>query len=460
MDPTVEILSALRARDATWMQRRRKLDTALLFTLLVQKRGNRSSVADALLALQLNDRANLREYVPCRATPAAVTQALAKLPADTFKSVHEELVQHAAVQWLLAQPHPRAPMCIAVDGCQLRIPPAMSHLREGCAPSTTPHLLLTCAVDCRTDTILTYDVSFQPDERAALLRLLRSGRIPGGSCILADRGYFSAAVWQELHALGMFAVFRVKKSACNAVRAALGERRAVASLCPGNVPSRIAVWSREHDGDLEAGLPCSPLQRYTLQHMLHAEHTAHLRYEPVADDCFLLTNTLLPRATLVKMYICRWRIETVHRTVQSGGMGLGKPRGGRASIMHTIQAACLEHLALRILELQATRHTRSQRSRGRQHKAWKSQSSTKHHHQFLLALVGRLGPVPRPQTRQPQPQAQPPPHIREDTLLLAYEQADAMRRLYTWLVGDVLQMLLTPLNPGVVTAGHLQRLPD
>ena len=126
MDPVLDLLTALRARDATWMKRRRKLDTAALFAILVQKRGHRGSVPDALANMQVHDRANGMQEVEQRATPAAVTRALAKMPTDTFKQVHEELVQGAFVQGLMAPPSPSAPRCVAIDGCHLRIPPALA----------------------------------------------------------------------------------------------------------------------------------------------------------------------------------------------------------------------------------------------------------------------------------------------------------------------------------------------
>jgi hypothetical protein len=330
MDPVIEVLSALRARDCTWMKRRRKLDTATLFAILAQKRGNRASISESLYSMQLHDRANVDRDVMLRATPAAVSRALAKLPINTFKCVHEELVQHFAVQSLLARPRTNAPLYISVDGCHMRIPPALSHLRLGCQPTNTPHLLLTCAVDTRTDTILTYDISYQPDERAALLRLLHSGKIPHGSCVIADRGYFSADVWRELNALEMFAVFRVKRSANTEIESALGRTRRLSSIVTGDVPSRIATWSQQWDELLTAGLPDTPLQRCTA-HSLWISPQLH--YAPVPDDWFLLTNTRLTPHALVQLYLSRWRIETVHKTLPSSpeAWGLASIGGARPS---------------------------------------------------------------------------------------------------------------------------------
>ena len=261
MDPALHVLSALRARDSTWMKRRRKLDTATLFAILMQKRGHRGSMADALHVVQLHDRANGMQGVEQRATPAAITRALAKMPTDTFTQVHQEILQSPLMQELMAPPVPNAPCCISVDGCRLRIPPALAHLRQGGTPTDTPHLLLTCAVDSRTDVIVSYDISFQLDERAALLRLVRSGGIPAGACIMADRGYFSGDLWRELSARGMFVVLRVKRSANAEIQAALDLNEQDLSTTVAGVPSRLVTWREGQDEPLDPLLPCSPLQR-------------------------------------------------------------------------------------------------------------------------------------------------------------------------------------------------------
>jgi hypothetical protein len=340
-----------------------------------------------------------------RATPAAVTRALAKMPTDTFTQVHEQLVQGPLVQGLLT-PAPQAPRCVAIDGCRLRIPPALAHLRQGCAPTNTPHLLLTCAVDTRTDVILAYDISFQPDERAALLRLVRSGPIARGSCIIADRGYFSHDLWREVAAQGMFAVLRVKRTASYAIDAAIGLNERVVGREIAGVPSRIITW-REQDPRLGPQLPCAPLQRCT-----HAERGfVRPRYpRPPPGSWFLLTNALLPPRAVVQMYVARWRIETVYRTLQSKGMGLDKHGGRECTIRHVIAAACLEHLVLRVQELQATQAAR--RTSAAQNKAWASASSSSHHRRLVGHIMRQLRPVAPRQRRLPvrhHQQARPAP---------------------------------------------------
>lgn len=429
MDPVLHVLSALRARDSCWMKRHRKLDTSSLFAILVQKRGHRSSIADALHQVQLHDRANIDRGVEKRATPAAITRALAKMPTDTFKQVHEQFVQGAFMQDLLAPTAPRAPLCVSIDGCHLRIPPALAHLRQGCTPTHTPHLLLTCAVDTRTDVIITYDVSYQPDERAALLRLVRSGSIPRGSCIIADRGYYSQDLWREVNRQGMFAVLRVKQDASKPVRAAIAECKRVTCLAIAGVPSRIVTWSTRLDDSLDPQLPCTPLQQCTPRHMWMHDGTQPLQAWPAPDDWFLLTNTLLPPCAVVQLYITRWRIETVHKTLESTGMGLGKHRGTVATIAHTIAAACLEHVLLRAKELQATQATR--RADTSQHKAWVAASSSEHHQQLVDDLMLHLPPV-TPLKRHPR--TNPTTHAHSQHMLGIHrlnQLLDELHRLRT-----------------------------
>jgi hypothetical protein len=72
-------------------------------------------------------------------------------------------------------------------------------------------------------------------------------------------------------------------------------------------------------------------------------------------------------------------------------MGLGRHRGKECTIRHVIAAAILEHLLLRIRELQATQHTR--RGRLEQHRAWVSSTSSEHHRQLVDNLVLHLPPV-------------------------------------------------------------------
>jgi hypothetical protein len=135
------------------------------------------------------------------------------------------------------------------------------------------------------------------------------------------------------------------------------------------------------------------------------------------------------------MYVARWRIETVYRTLQSKGTGLDKHGGRECTIRHVIAAACLEHLLLRVQELQATQATRS--ASAAQHKAWASATSTKHHRRLVRHIMRHLQPVaPRrrrlPRRHQPHPPPpDPAPCAMQAFAFLVFATAAAIQLLNT-----------------------------
>lgn len=148
------------------------------------------------------------------------------------------------------------------------------------------------------------------------------------------------------------------------------------------------------------------------------------------NSWFLLTNTLLPPDTVVQLYVARWRIETVYRTLQTTGLGLGKHRGNESTIRHVVAAACLEHLLLRARELQATHEARM--ADAAQHQAWASATSSTHHQAIADTIMQHLPPV-RPLRRCP-----PPLH---DPVLRAYSRLTATIAKYTRLFGECQRVL-------------------
>ena len=224
--PEIDIIGTLErhlnAQDCTWQQRKRMLNTLSIFCILTSKQGRKHSVFEALGTLFH------RVLPPPRAatiTPAAVCKALQKLPLNTFSTVNTNLIHEMSNQPFLQQLRPPGhPLCLAVDGCKMRVPPNMA--AQGFTGmwrpnGAGPQMLLTAVVDVQTDLIVAFDTSSSLDERAALRRLVRRGNIPPGSIVLADRGYFSFCTWKCLHEHGIKAVLRVKRKACREVQNAL-----------------------------------------------------------------------------------------------------------------------------------------------------------------------------------------------------------------------------------------------
>lgn len=389
--PMDALLGHLRAYDALWVQRRRALDTAGVFTLLVAKAGRLGSMADA------QDDVDLRAapHSPCAAhvTPGAVTRALRRLPLDAFTTIHHNLVHHAYEQPLMANTHHDGhPVYLAVDGCKIRVPPSFRrHGYGGCnKKGTGPYLLLTTAVDVTNDVIVACDISNSLNERAALLRLVTSQRIPPHSCLIADRGYFSIDVWRALHHHNVKAVLRLKRRACTDTNVALATPHRLTPSVIEDIPSRIAVWSATHDHRVHGALPPQP-PLWCDHHAATQPPSTPLERDITKHDWVLITNTTLAVQHLVALYRLRWRVETVFRTLQST-FGAGLNRGGLHAVHHTITAACLLHLVSRLMDVRTTYTQRVHLISTQQHaphKPW-ARPARKHRRTILEQLTPAL----------------------------------------------------------------------
>lgn len=100
------------------------------------------------------------------------------------------------------------------------------------------HFVYVVAIDTHTNGILAYDISFQLDERATLLCLVRSSCIVQGLCVIADHGYFSCDLWREVtgHA------HCVKRTISYTIDR-LNEH--IVSCEIAGVPSKITTWQEQ-----------------------------------------------------------------------------------------------------------------------------------------------------------------------------------------------------------------------
>lgn len=396
--------------DSVWRKRRRALCTASLFSILLAKRGRLDSVAAAVDGITAA-RAGMG-VAAANASPSAVCKALQRLPREAFAEVHRKLVQEASSSGTLhsvrtqnsCAPHrargagcvgappiedaAHVPLILAVDGCKMRVPPALrakGYRGARNRGSGGAYMLLTAAVDVMTDTIVAFDVSPSLDERAALARLVRSGQIPQRSTVVADRGYFSHWMWEVLNDHDIYTVLRVKSKAYRDVTRAMARPHRVTPLRVLAQHAQLIVWSARADGRLCGAAPTMPLQRLTQPAQLQQPLARTVQRR----DWVLLTNTTLPPRAVVALYRLRWRVETVFRTLQSG-LGAGLNRGGEASIVHTVTAACLAHTALRLMEIARSQDARRQLiGSGTRHRAWGVSSST-HRRKLLKKLAKRL----------------------------------------------------------------------
>ena len=372
----------LNAHDCMWQKRQRTFTAASLFAILYTKCGCISSAFEGLDMLQL-----LANPPPLASTgtPSGVSRALQRLPQETFASVARDLVHEASCSPLLQRLHPAGhPLCFAVDGCHMWVPPKLAKHGYGGKQAT---MLLTAVVEVMTDVIVGYDISPSLDERAGLCRLIHKGTIPANSVVLADRGYFSEEVWGCLHHHGIKAVLRVPQNACNAVTHALTHPCRWKSMDVFGTSSQLTVWSAHKDA---RRLPCAPTYHPSwCTAVEQGQRGAPLAYQPDKDDWILLSNVVLSAEAAAALYCLRWRVETVFRTLKSG-MGAGHGRGSAVANIHAASAACLAYIACRLLEIKRTWHKRIARAHtGKPLGAWVT-SCTRHRPTMLRGMASRL----------------------------------------------------------------------
>ena len=290
MDIVQALQYHLNAQDCLWQQRKRVLNSFALFCIFAAKQGRKHSVFEALETL-------FHQVVPppyaSTTSPAAVCRALQKLPIQTFSTVNTDMLHEMSNRPFLRHLRPPGkPLCLAVDGCKMRVPPNMAaHGFTGMwhANGAGPHLLLTAVVDVSTDLIVAYDISPSLNERAALCRLVCQGSIPPGSILLADRGYFSFQTWRCLEEHDINMVFRVKRTACKEVGQALKNPHRQQRISINTQIAQLTLWSSTGDHQLTGRVPQTLPPRCSMV----AHKNRQLRRPMHPNEWVLLSNMAL-----------------------------------------------------------------------------------------------------------------------------------------------------------------------
>lgn len=229
--------------------------------------------------------------------------------------------------------------------------------------------------------IASMDISASFDERAALQRLVRRGALPQGATLLADRGYFSRELWTELHEAGILALFRVRRNAARFVVDFLESRRRARLCRPWRIPTRVFRWRAADDGCLPPAAPAGTISaeagtlsrpgeevddarggsrrlRLRARADWHPAAPAYLGAPPLPlaprdareDELLLVSTAQLTLAQCVALYQLRWTVETCFRALKSD-LGVGGLRCASVhGVVHGIEAACLTHLLVRLLD--------------------------------------------------------------------------------------------------------------
>ena len=204
MKELVQQLHSILSAKNSWQKRKRKLTTELLTLILMSKFrvGRVGEVVDMLSEFApVSDDATNGTCV----SPAAVSTALRRLPVNTFYEAALEL------QRSLPRGHGQV---LALDGSKVRLPPSFhkegfrAHRRDRNAEKHQLGLL-SALVDVHTNIPVDWAFDNHFDERRAAIPLLE--RVPPGTTILCDRGYFSTRLVRFAYQRGLRLVMRLKK---------------------------------------------------------------------------------------------------------------------------------------------------------------------------------------------------------------------------------------------------------
>jgi hypothetical protein len=284
-----------------------------------------------------------------------------KLPLHAIAEIHETLYrEHVAVH----DDAGGSPI-LAVDGSKIHLAPALAQhgFRPQRRSGESPIALLTVVYDVRRGMIASMDISSSFDERAALQRLVRRGAVPQGATLLADRGYFSRELWTELHEAGILALFRVRRNASGFVMEFLRLRYRTRVFYPWHIPTHVFRWRAADDGRLPPAAPVGtiPVEPGMLSGPgLEPAGTWDADHPPLAppdareDDLLLVSTAQLTHTQCVALYQLRWTVETCFRALKSD-LGMGRMRCSSVhGVVHGIEAACLAHLLVRLLDAGGT----------------------------------------------------------------------------------------------------------
>lgn len=231
-----------------------------------------------------------------RTGPSGISQARSRLGVAPLKRLYEELVEPVAVEQTRGAWY-RGWRLISLDGSTFDVADEKvndeAFGRPGAARGVSgfPQLRFVSLVECGTHVLFGAQ---QGPYRTSEIELARSvlGRLRPGMLCLADRNFYSFALWSQAAATGAELVWRMKANAVLPCVERLEDGSYLSKIYPSEKDrrhDRHALWVRVIEYRLE-GLPdAEPLYR-------------------------LLTTILLPNVApareLAALYHERWEIET------------------------------------------------------------------------------------------------------------------------------------------------------
>lgn len=243
------VVDVANEHDRAWQKRTRILNTLLVvlfvFRLVFSK--GRQGYGTTLVDLWGQCRTlGITLPQPAPVSPAAMSNARAKVNESVFKDIHDEILRQVdRGDDRLWKGH----RIFAVDGSKINLPRALT--KDGYRiPSDNawyPQGLLSCLYRLRSKIPVDFDLFSHDDERKAALTHLEA--LSGNDVVVYDRGYYA---WEMLHrhvTRGIHPVFRIKEKANNVFDAfiASDETDAVVAISPtAEVRKKLRIQKIDH----------------------------------------------------------------------------------------------------------------------------------------------------------------------------------------------------------------------
>ena len=197
MTKSKALYSLLKKADNSWIERRRKITTASIFSQLTYSCFERRGLKHSLIKSA------------CDFSAQAFFKARQKIPVHTFLHINKALQVY------------RGPRTFAVDGSKVHVHP--SYLSKGCTtrtnnklvtrPAKRPLIMISSLLNVQTKTCYDMQITTHFNERASALKHFECCK--PDDTVIFDRGYFSRNLVNEANKSKLKIICRLK---CDALK--------------------------------------------------------------------------------------------------------------------------------------------------------------------------------------------------------------------------------------------------
>lgn len=286
-------------------------------------------------------------------TPSALTQARTRLGEEPLKILFGSTVKPLASSatpsaWF----HGRRVM--AIDGVVLDAPDspanaaAFGYSSSGKGKGAFPRVPVVAVAECGTH-VITHAVIGEAGEGERTLAQQLIPQLPPGVLLLADRGFYSYAMWQQLSDAEVDAAFRVSSTLRLPAITEYQDGSYLSALLPPARQSPIRQSARLHSGGDER-----------IEHQWLLEHGVACRVieyevEGSADPYRIITTMMnhdeVPAIDIAALYHERWEIECAFDEIEVHQLGHGRVLRSKSPVLvkQEIWGILLAHYAVRKL---------------------------------------------------------------------------------------------------------------